>query len=277
MLIIKRIPHPSFVPPTFLFTPFYPVTNKLRLSQLNQALFQLLGVIVNKTAQLMFEKYEVPALFLAKNAVLTSFASGRATSLVVDRHEESIDHILLHCDKARTLWVLLFSMFGVQWVLPATVKETLSGWNGSFVEKKRKGAWKASPLCLFWTVWKTRNKVTFEEEELSIQRLKASFVYFLWSETKRSLKDGPSTLVDFVGWVASRGTVAKRRGSLEIELRFIAKTNSDNGIVPNYNSFSGGGSTTVAPVHDGYVLQKFPDANQEAEFYFCGRGRSVVG
>ncbi|RVW41946.1 putative ribonuclease H protein [Vitis vinifera] len=91
-----------------------------------------------------------------------------------------------------------------KWVLPATVKETLSGWNGSFVGKKRKGVWKASPLCLFWTVWKTRNKVAFEEKELSIQRLKASFVYFLWSETKRSIKDGPSTLVDFVGWVASR-------------------------------------------------------------------------
>ncbi|RVX21575.1 putative ribonuclease H protein [Vitis vinifera] len=120
------------------------------------------------------------------------------------RHEESIDHILLHCDKVRTLWVLLYSMFGVQWVLPATVKETLSGWNGSFVGKKRKGVWKASPLYLFWTVWKTRNKVAFEEEELSIQRLKASFVYFLWWETKRSIKDGPSTLVDFVGWVASR-------------------------------------------------------------------------
>ena len=70
--------------------------------------------------------------------------------------------------------------------------------------KKRKDVWKASPLCLFWTVWKTRNKVAFEEEELSIQRLKSSFVYFLWSETKRSIKDGPSTLVDFVGWVASR-------------------------------------------------------------------------
>ncbi|KAK9130424.1 hypothetical protein Sjap_010911 [Stephania japonica] len=37
-----------------------------------------------RTAELMFEKYKVPALFLAKNAVLTSFASGRATSLVVD-------------------------------------------------------------------------------------------------------------------------------------------------------------------------------------------------
>ncbi|KAG9452530.1 hypothetical protein H6P81_005434 [Aristolochia fimbriata] len=37
-----------------------------------------------KAAELMFEKYQVPALFLAKNAVLTSFASGRATALVVD-------------------------------------------------------------------------------------------------------------------------------------------------------------------------------------------------
>lgn len=37
-----------------------------------------------KTVELMFEKYRIPALFLAKNAVLTSFATGRATSLVVD-------------------------------------------------------------------------------------------------------------------------------------------------------------------------------------------------
>nr|XP_016453462.1 PREDICTED: actin-related protein 4-like [Nicotiana tabacum] len=37
-----------------------------------------------KAAEIMFEKYQVPALFLAKNVVLTSFASGRATSLVVD-------------------------------------------------------------------------------------------------------------------------------------------------------------------------------------------------
>lgn len=37
-----------------------------------------------RAVELMFEKYKVPALFLAKNAVLTSFASGRATSLVVD-------------------------------------------------------------------------------------------------------------------------------------------------------------------------------------------------
>ncbi|XP_004304616.1 PREDICTED: actin-related protein 4-like [Fragaria vesca subsp. vesca] len=37
-----------------------------------------------RTVELMFEKYKVPVLFMAKNAVLTSFASGRVTSLVVD-------------------------------------------------------------------------------------------------------------------------------------------------------------------------------------------------
>ena len=52
-------------------------------------------------------------------------------------------------------------------------------------------------------VWKTRNKISFKEEVLSIQRLRSSFVYFLWSEMKLFIKDGPSTLVDFIGWVGT--------------------------------------------------------------------------
>ena len=124
--------------------------------------------------------------------------------LPLSKARRSIDHILLHCTKVRTLWALLCSLFGVQWVLPATVKATLLVWDGSFVGKKRKDVWRASPLCLFWTVWKARNKVAFEEEELSIQRLKNSFVYLLWSETKLFIKYGLSTLVDFIDWVGTR-------------------------------------------------------------------------
>jgi len=37
-----------------------------------------------KMTELMFERYEVPAMFVAKNAVLAAFASGRATGVVVD-------------------------------------------------------------------------------------------------------------------------------------------------------------------------------------------------
>ncbi|WP_368858074.1 hypothetical protein, partial [Streptomyces sp. CHA16] len=34
-----------------------------------------------KLTELMFEKYNVPAFFLVKNAVLAAFANGRATRL----------------------------------------------------------------------------------------------------------------------------------------------------------------------------------------------------
>ena len=95
-------------------------------------------------------------------------------------NEESIDHLLLHCVKTRALWEVFFSLFGVLWVFPSSVKETLLSWNGFFVGKKRKKVWRVGPLCIFWTVWKVRNRIAFEDDVLSIQRLKGSFVYLLW-------------------------------------------------------------------------------------------------
>ena len=83
---------------------------------------------------------------------------------VCQMHEELINHILLHCAKTRTLWELFFTLFGVQWMLPASVRETLLGWDGSFVGKKRREVWRVGPLCIFWTVWKVRNKIVFEDD-----------------------------------------------------------------------------------------------------------------
>ena len=119
-------------------------------------------------------------------------------------HEESVDHILLHCDKTRTLWEMFFTLFGVQWVLPSSVRATHLGWHGSFVRKKRMEVWRVSPLCIFFGCFgKTRNKIVIEDDVLAIQKLKSFFVCFLWFETKLFIKDGPSTLVGFIDWLSS--------------------------------------------------------------------------
>ena len=56
---------------------------------------------------------------------------------------ETVDHILLHCAKCWILWQLLFSLFGLAWVISSSVKETLLGWHGSLWVKpaRRHGRW----------------------------------------------------------------------------------------------------------------------------------------
>ena len=63
-------------------------------------------------------------------------------------HEESINHILLHCLKTRALWEMFFTLFRVSCVLPSSVKSAFLGWIESFVGKKRKEVWRASLLCI---------------------------------------------------------------------------------------------------------------------------------
>ena len=119
------------------------------------------------------------------------------------RHAESIDHLLLHCEKTRVLWELIFVLFGVFWVLSSLVKDTLLGWHGSFVGTKRRKVWQAIPLCLFWMVWKTRNNIAFCNEVFSIQKLKRESVCFLWSEAKVFVDEYPLTLVRIFEWLGT--------------------------------------------------------------------------
>ncbi|RVX21330.1 hypothetical protein CK203_002101 [Vitis vinifera] len=100
--------------------------------------------------------------------------------------EETINNILVHCPKARVMWDLVFSLFGVTWVLPLTIRDTLLGWFASFVDKKRGKTWQAAPLYLFWTVWKERNNVCN-----------------LFSWAKACLEVGPLSLINFVDWLGS--------------------------------------------------------------------------
>ena len=97
----------------------------------------------------------------------------------------------------------MFYLFGVNWVLPFAVNDTLLGWCVSFKDKKHRKIWRAAPLCLFWTVWKERNRIAFDNEVLLIQRMKNSFVCNLFSWAKSSIVVGPLSLINFVDWLGS--------------------------------------------------------------------------
>ena len=63
-----------------------------------------------------------------------------------EEEEELIDHLLVHCSKAKVLWDLLLVLVGVSWVFPKSIRETLLSWCGTFVGKRHKKAWITTPL-----------------------------------------------------------------------------------------------------------------------------------
>ena len=71
-------------------------------------------------------------------------------------NEETVDHLLLHCDKAYRLWSLVIRSFGIFWVLPRSIADTLFGW-WNWPGKQVSSIWNLAPLCLMWCLWRERN------------------------------------------------------------------------------------------------------------------------
>ena len=70
--------------------------------------------------------------------------------------------------------------------------------------KNRKKVWRVTPLHIFWTVWKERNRLDFKDESVSIQRLKHSFILTLWAEAKLFIDNCPLTIANFIDWLGSK-------------------------------------------------------------------------
>ena len=56
----------------------------------------------------------------------------------------------------------------------ASKLEWCPGW------QKRKKAWKVAPLCIFWSIWRERNRRDFEDKECLDQTFKSFFLYLFW-------------------------------------------------------------------------------------------------
>lgn len=85
------------------------------------------------------------------------------------------------------------------------VRRKLLGWHGSFVDKKMKKAWRATPLCLMQTIWKERNDRPFNDIEWSNQAIKSLFMYIFVNWARVHIEDNTLFMIDFINWLFIKG------------------------------------------------------------------------
>ena len=62
--------------------------------------------------------------------------------------EGSANHLLLHCPKATMIWQLIFALFGVQWVMSFSIKDSLLSWHVLLLGRKGKKHG-MQPYCVY--------------------------------------------------------------------------------------------------------------------------------
>jgi hypothetical protein len=96
--------------------------------------------------------------------------------------EETVDHLLLHCDVASVLWNSLFNRFGMSWVMPRRVIDLLAYWWSSG-RSRSAAVWKTAPICIFWCLWWERNNRSFEDLERSLEEILSLLYHSLYCWT----------------------------------------------------------------------------------------------
>jgi len=84
------------------------------------------------------------------------------------KSRESINHLMIHCEVAKELWSSILNLFGVNWVMPISVKR----FDGVLRRSGRVwywyGSWRLAPLCVMWCIWRERNARSFEDVEMLV-------------------------------------------------------------------------------------------------------------
>ena len=60
---------------------------------------------------------------------------------------ESVDHLLLFCLIAHSLWMYMLWLFGIKWVMPSSVVDLLFCWY-HWLGKHSSDIWDLVPSCL---------------------------------------------------------------------------------------------------------------------------------
>ena len=70
--------------------------------------------------------------------------------------------------------------------------------------KKQKKIRMIAPLRLFWTLWRERNMVVFDNGVTNAQKIKSNFLNILWNWANPYSVVNMNSLVDFLDWLGCR-------------------------------------------------------------------------
>ena len=77
---------------------------------------------------------------------------------------ESMNHLLLFCPIAHSLWIYMLWLFGIDQVMSGSVVDLLFCWY-YWLGKHSSDIWNLVLGYLMWTIWTERNRQSFEDEE----------------------------------------------------------------------------------------------------------------
>ena len=113
------------------------------------------------------------------------------------RNEEIVDHLLLHCPIAHSLWVYMFQIFGTQWAMSGSVESLVYCWS-FWLKKFSSDIWNIVLGCLMWIVWMERNRHSFEDTEKSLAQLQALCQKTLFDWSRCWGFSDCSTILEFI-------------------------------------------------------------------------------
>ena len=95
---------------------------------------------------------------------------------------ESVDHLLLFCPIAHSLWTYMLQLFGIDWVMPGSLVDLLFCWY-HWLGKHSSNIWNLVLGYSMWTIWTERNQRSFKDKGKTVVQLLnlCQWTLFDWS------------------------------------------------------------------------------------------------
>ena len=81
-----------------------------------------------------------------------------------------MEHLLISCLVAHSLWMYMLWLFGIDWVMPGFVVDLFFCWY-HWLGKHNSDIWNLVLGCLMWNIWTEWNRRSFEDTGKSLDQL----------------------------------------------------------------------------------------------------------